>query len=251
VELIGLLLSGVGAAALARWYQRRTDATPRVVWAPEAEVALHVAKHEAHQRNQTISALHVVYGLLQDESFGAALARAGGEVAAIEDRVHAELDRRGPGGTAARADELRHAITRAWAVADQSHRPIAIADRWRYLARSDDAHVVESGTVTSFGVLFALVHASAEPGLPAAEPGPVNVVLRNDNYTTHEFVVALLRDVFELAEEPAHALMMAAHEGGRAVIARCGGDVARKRIEAARTRAREHGFPLWIGAEPC
>ena len=78
----------------------------------------------------------------------------------------------------------------------------------------------------------------------------VLIVLRNDHYTTQQFVCSMLRDVFALSDDQAHAVMMSTHTAGRAVIGRFPAAAARDRIEQARALARSHGFPLWIGVEP-
>jgi hypothetical protein len=46
----------------------------------------------------------------------------------------------------------------------------------------------------------------------------VSVVLHNDHFTAMEFVVEMLREVFELEEQDAVALMLRVHKSGRAVL---------------------------------
>ena len=74
--------------------------------------------------------------------------------------------------------------------------------------------------------------------------------MRNDHYTTQEFVCGVLRDVFALPEADASAIMMTTHTTGRAVIGRFPAAAARTKIGEVRARARAHAFPLWIGVEP-
>ena len=78
----------------------------------------------------------------------------------------------------------------------------------------------------------------------------MHVVLRNDDYTTQQFVCRVLEEVFELDEAAAHTRMLQTHTQGRAVVGRFRPDEARAKIEDVRGRAKAAGFPLWIGVEP-
>jgi ATP-dependent Clp protease adaptor protein ClpS len=75
-------------------------------------------------------------------------------------------------------------------------------------------------------------------------------VLRNDHYTTREFVCDVLERVFALPPAEATTRMLTTHEHGRAVIGRYSVPDARAKIEETRQLARARGFPLWIGVEP-
>ena len=66
--------------------------------------------------------------------------------------------------------------------------------------------------------------------------------------TRSEYVVTLLREVFEATD--AEAVMSRTHDSGRAVIGRYPADEAKARVERAQAHARDNGFPLWIGVEP-
>ena len=76
-------------------------------------------------------------------------------------------------------------------------------------------------------------------------------MLRNDDHTTREFVVAALRDVFELGEHEAETRMLETHNHGASIIGRYKLAVAKDKIGTVRRRARDEGFPLWIGVEDC
>ena len=80
--------------------------------------------------------------------------------------------------------------------------------------------------------------------------GDVHVVLRNDDYTTRDFVCGLLTGTFGYTEDAAETRMMQVHTEGRGVVKRLSATEARSQIARARELARSHGFPLWIGAEP-
>jgi ATP-dependent Clp protease adaptor protein ClpS len=76
-------------------------------------------------------------------------------------------------------------------------------------------------------------------------------VLRNDDYTTRDFVTEILQDVFPLSEADAETRMMQVHTEGRGIVGRFRLDVARGKIDEVRRRARESVFPLWVGVEDC
>jgi ATP-dependent Clp protease adaptor protein ClpS len=258
VELVELMLAAVGVGTLFGWqsfrrvrYARRHKAFLKTL-DPSVEIVLHVANHEARARAQTLSALHVVYGLLQDEDFVAAIVKLGGDPEAIEGAVHAELDRFGPTPAAGAIDPHEGSMIfgRASVIAQHNGRPVSATDLWNCLARSPAGKIVEPGALVPGALLFLLTHGLiAPPEIPDATA--VHIVLRNDDYTTRDFVVAILREVFELPEPEAVALMSAVHTTGRAIVGRFAVAVAKTKIDTVRTKAREHGFPLWIGAEAC
>jgi ATP-dependent Clp protease adaptor protein ClpS len=240
----------VTAAAFgAVWWRhlRRYDARRRVRLDEGAEIALHLAVHEADSRTHRLAALHLLYGLLQDDAIAGAIRDSGGDTEAIDDRVFAALE-----GPQEPDDELVSAATWLDHSVDRA-RPIACVDLWAALVRGapDTCELVAGGGVRAVDVLYTLVHgaAEAEPTLP---PGAreAEVALVNDDITTREHVVELLRDVFELADDEATARMLEVHRAGRGVIGRYPGSDAERRVRAARERARAARFPLRVELRP-
>jgi ATP-dependent Clp protease adaptor protein ClpS len=80
-------------------------------------------------------------------------------------------------------------------------------------------------------------------------PGLWKVLLHNDDYTTQEFVVFLLKTVFRKAEPEATAIMLAVHKAGVGVAGIYTKDVAETRAERARQLAEREGFPLLLTVE--
>ncbi|MFI3272829.1 MAG: ATP-dependent Clp protease adapter ClpS [Pseudomonadota bacterium] len=75
-------------------------------------------------------------------------------------------------------------------------------------------------------------------------PRKYRVLLHNDDYTTMDFVVAVLVNIFRKSEAQATAIMLAIHEQG---VGECGvytHEVAETKVSLVRTRARNEGFPL-------
>ncbi len=80
-------------------------------------------------------------------------------------------------------------------------------------------------------------------------PRQFRVLLHNDHYTTMEFVVQILIEVFGKTIEQATTIMLAVHEKG---IGECGvstSEIAETKITVVHTRARKVGFPLRCSME--
>ena len=77
-----------------------------------------------------------------------------------------------------------------------------------------------------------------------ATPKMYQVVLLNDDYTTMEFVVAVIEDVFQKGPAEAFRLMMQVHTQGRAVCGVYSYDVAETKAARVRELAELDGFPL-------
>ncbi|MGN6106023.1 MAG: ATP-dependent Clp protease adaptor ClpS [Kofleriaceae bacterium] len=245
-----MMLASLAAALTGLWMGRRAPPPPdRLPLAADAEVALHVAMHDARSRSQELSTLHLLYGLIQDDAIAAAIRSTGGDVDALEDQILGALDQRRE-TTPDELDELQQALGIAVQIAREQDRPITCVDLWSRLTGGEPAALLDATGISRGAVLFELVHGS-EPELAAMlGTADAHAVLRNDDYTPQEFVCHVLREVFGLPDAAATGVMMATHTQGRAVIGRFTAPEARARIAEARTRARAAGFPLWIGIEP-
>ena len=82
------------------------------------------------------------------------------------------------------------------------------------------------------------------------EPRRYKVIIHNDDFTTMEFVVAIIMQVFFLSEEKAHALMLQVHHSEQAVVGIYTYDVAMSKLRKATNMAREKGYPLRLTVEP-
>jgi ATP-dependent Clp protease adaptor protein ClpS len=70
------------------------------------------------------------------------------------------------------------------------------------------------------------------------------VVLHNDDYTSQDFVVMVLRTVFRKPEPEAVRIMMAVHKAGRGVAGVYSYDIAETKLQQVRNLAEAHEFPL-------
>ena len=82
------------------------------------------------------------------------------------------------------------------------------------------------------------------------EPQRYKVIIHNDDFTTMEFVVMILKQVFLKSEEEAQALMLRVHHSDKAVVGIYSYDVATSKVRKATNMAREAGFPLRLTVEP-
>ncbi len=71
----------------------------------------------------------------------------------------------------------------------------------------------------------------------------------NDDFTTMEFVVEILVEVFHKDELTAQALMMNVHKNGQAVVGKYPYDIAVTKVRIALDRAKEQGFPFRMTVE--
>ena len=81
------------------------------------------------------------------------------------------------------------------------------------------------------------------------EPRQYNVIMINDDFTTMEFVVSVLVDIFHKDQVSAEAIMMHVHKNGKAVVGKYPYDIALTRVTAALTRAKEEGYPFRMTVE--
>ena len=244
VALLAALAAGLGAYM---WRARRP--APRQLGSSfddDAEVVLHVAGHEARTRQQPLTAYHVLYGLLQDETVTEAIRKSERDPDVLEDRVLAALDRVPPGSVQL-TDDANEMLAHAAGAAHHHGRKAGCVDLAVHVLHSEAAPVLDDTSWVT--VMFILVHGRKEPEIGAIA-GDVHVVLRNDDYTTVEFVCDTLQRVFDLDETEAQTRMMTAHSSGRSVIGRYRLDDARTKIDEARRLSHAGGHPLWIGVEP-
>jgi ATP-dependent Clp protease adaptor protein ClpS len=94
--------------------------------------------------------------------------------------------------------------------------------------------------------------AIAEPKVreKLKKPPLYRVLLHNDNYTTREFVVAVLREVFHKGEAEAVQIMLHVHYNGIGVAGVYTYEVAETKIKTVEKLARENDFPLRLSMEP-
>lgn len=82
-----------------------------------------------------------------------------------------------------------------------------------------------------------------------ATPSLFKVLMHNDDYTTMEFVVEVLREIFRKPPTEAEKIMLTIHFQG---VGHCGTfpySIAESKVDQARIKARKAGFPLRCSLE--
>ena len=81
------------------------------------------------------------------------------------------------------------------------------------------------------------------------EPRRYKVTIYNDDFTTMEFVVEVLIQVFFKSKTEAEQLMLQVHHSDKAVVGIYSYDIAMSKVKKATAMAREAGFPLRLTCE--
>jgi len=95
-----------------------------------------------------------------------------------------------------------------------------------------------------------------EEGVALAEkpktkkPPMYRVLLHNDDYTTKEFVVMVLREIFHRGEADASKIMEGVHKNGVGLAGLYPYEVAETKVTKTMQLARRYEYPLQLSMEP-
>lgn len=81
------------------------------------------------------------------------------------------------------------------------------------------------------------------------QPKHYRVIMHNDDFTSMEFVVEILIDIFHKESAEAERLMMLVHQSGKAAVGEYPYDIAVTKVQKAAARARQEGFPFRMTVE--
>ena len=84
----------------------------------------------------------------------------------------------------------------------------------------------------------------------SATPRRYKVIFHNDDYTTMEFVIEVLKRFFRKTDTEAVHIMLTVHKSGAAVAGVFTRDVAETKSTEVMDYARENGMPLLLTTEP-
>ena len=82
------------------------------------------------------------------------------------------------------------------------------------------------------------------------KPKRYNVIMHNDDVTTMDFVVHVLRVVFFKSPEDATQIMLDVHQNGSANVGIYTYDIAVSKVTKAMQLAKDEGFPLRLTIAP-
>jgi len=80
-------------------------------------------------------------------------------------------------------------------------------------------------------------------------PKLYKVILLNDDYTTFDFVIEILKTIFKKNEEEAINLTLQVDREGSAAVGIYPYEIAQMKVEQTHTLARSAGFPLRVKIE--
>lgn len=89
-----------------------------------------------------------------------------------------------------------------------------------------------------------------EPKLNIPEPRMFKVIFINDEMTTMEFIIEVLKGIFDYDDDDAHHMTMRIHEEGSGVVAVYPYELAEQKGIEVTVLARNNGFPLQVKLEP-
>ena len=82
-----------------------------------------------------------------------------------------------------------------------------------------------------------------------SKPKNYKVIMHNDDYTTMEFVVDILVNIFKKSIEGANKVMIEVHQNGKGIAGIYPYDIAITKVSIAMARAEEDGFPFKLSVE--
>ena len=78
------------------------------------------------------------------------------------------------------------------------------------------------------------------------EPGLYDVIFLNDNITTQEFVIRVLKQIFNKTQEQADTIMKKIHNDGQGIVGSYVHEVAEQKGIETTLLARQEGMPLQV-----
>ena len=81
------------------------------------------------------------------------------------------------------------------------------------------------------------------------KPPKYKIILHNDNYTTMEFVVFILINIFHKNLETAKELMLKIHHKNKAIIGIYPKEIAKMKVNKVNKKAKQAQYPLKITME--
>jgi ATP-dependent Clp protease adaptor protein ClpS len=89
-----------------------------------------------------------------------------------------------------------------------------------------------------------------ETDIEIPNPGKYKVVIKNDDSTPMDFVIALLMSIFKHSQDSATAVTMKIHNDGAGIAGIYSYEIAEQKGIESTLLARQHGWPLQINVEP-
>lgn len=81
------------------------------------------------------------------------------------------------------------------------------------------------------------------------KPKQYKVIMHNDDFTTMEFVIDVLMNIFNKKSEEANKIMIDVHKKGKGIAGIYSYDIAVTKSSMAMALAKEEGFPFKLSVE--
>jgi ATP-dependent Clp protease adaptor protein ClpS len=215
----------------------------------------------ARRRHRVVGPEHLLRALVDENEAGEILHRCGADLAELAAELddYLELIEPGRGAPRPRIDPACEALlTRAAALALNSGKPSVDVGRLleQMLNQREQyaAMLLAAAGPTGIDLIDlrrVVAHGRRElvPEVPAGDR--LGVRLHNDDYTTMEFVVTVLTELFGLRPPDAHARMLEIHAGETGLlVAELPARDAIRRVALVHERAGARNFPLRCSLEP-
>ena len=93
------------------------------------------------------------------------------------------------------------------------------------------------------------IEEKIETVLKVVEPTKYKVLLHNDDYTSMDFVVEILMEVFHKNLVESEQIMLNIHQKGRAICGVYTFEIAQTKVQQVKEMAKSSGFPLLATVE--
>ena len=90
------------------------------------------------------------------------------------------------------------------------------------------------------------IKTQTQEKIKVEEPARYDVILLNDEVTTYDFVIKVLKQIFHKSDEQAIALTKHIHEKGSGVVGTYLYEIAEQKGIETTLLAREAGYPLQV-----
>ena len=90
------------------------------------------------------------------------------------------------------------------------------------------------------------IKTQTQEKIKVEEPAKYDVILLNDEVTTYDFVIKVLKQIFHKSDEQAIALTKHIHEKGSGVVGTYLYEIAEQKGIETTLLAREAGYPLQV-----
>lgn len=93
------------------------------------------------------------------------------------------------------------------------------------------------------------IHVKDKTKVTVKPPRQYKAVMYNDDFTTMEFVVSVLVEIFHKDLNEATAIMLDVHKKGKGIAGIYPYDIAKTKVLRALKSAKEYGFPFKMAVE--